>query len=315
MTVRLAQTAAARQRALEVLAEQSDSGIPVIPERIAAEFPLPLPISSSSGFPPRVYGALYKIGNDFSIVLSAECPTEGHRRFTLSHELGHFFLDGHLEELFDRGAQVHLSDTDHFRGLRKPWFEAEADAFAAELLVPSPRAAKLLQRTQQGLESVHAIANTFDCSLSCAGIRYTELTSEPAAVVLSHEGAVEWVALSESMREHWWARRTMKGEWAPPRSASAALARNPGRILNSEVVSAEGLLIEWFEKGPATPITEEAIGLGSYGRVLTVLTCASLPSPDELRYEEERRARKETDWREARGWQWDSYDSVDDDEY
>ena len=96
MTVRLAQTAAARQRALEVLAEQSDSGIPVIPERIAAEFPLPLPISSSSGFPPRVYGALYKIGNDFSIVLSAECPTEGHRRFTLSHELGHFFLDGHL---------------------------------------------------------------------------------------------------------------------------------------------------------------------------------------------------------------------------
>ena len=28
---------------------------------------------------------------------------------------GHYFLDGHVEVLFDGGAEVHMSDTNHFR--------------------------------------------------------------------------------------------------------------------------------------------------------------------------------------------------------
>jgi hypothetical protein len=44
-----------------------------------------------------------------------------------------------------------------------------------------------------------------------------------------------------------------------------------------------GLLCEWFEDAPPVyAVGEEAVGLGYFGRVLTVLTCPDLPTPDEL---------------------------------
>src|SRR5215208_1187995 len=230
MAIRQAQERTARTRALEVLEENGIDTWPVVPERIAAAFPFPLPIDVSDGFPPRTYGALFKAGNDFRIVLSSSCPTGGHRRFTLSHELGHFFLAGHLEALFDGGAEVHMSDTDHFRGLRKPWYELEADAFASELLVPTPYARAVVARAAPGLSAVHAIAAEFDTSFSCAAIRYASLTNEPVAVVLSHDGVVEWACYSSQMQAHWWTRRRVKGDWAPPRSATRRLARSADAV-------------------------------------------------------------------------------------
>jgi hypothetical protein len=34
---------------------------------------------------------------------------------TFCHELRHYFLEGHVEALFDGGAEVHMADTSHFR--------------------------------------------------------------------------------------------------------------------------------------------------------------------------------------------------------
>ena len=312
MSMKTASLAASRQCALDVLAENGISTRPVIPELIAEAFPFPLPVHESDGFPPRTYGALYKSGNDFRIVLSRDCPTNGHRRFTLSHELGHFFLNGHLDELFERGAEVHMSDTDHFRGMPKMWYELEADAFAAELLVPTPQAHEVIRGTAEGLVSIRAIADSFDSSLTCAAIRYAELTEEAAAIILSFEGVVEWVSLSARMREHGWARRRMKGEWAPPSSATAILNRDRGRIRANDSQENEGVLVEWFDNAPPLQIVEEALGLGQYGRILTVLTCHELPSVEVMQFREERRARGPRGWRDAvRTWAWDDFEDQD----
>lgn len=54
-------------------------------------------------------------------------------------------------------------------------------------------------------------------------------------------------------------------------------------------------MCEWFVDAPrSTQVVEEAIGLGSYGRVLTVLRPEGLPDPDE---EQERAwSRQRAEW-------------------
>lgn len=311
MATRQAHERRAGERAREVIQDAAITAWPLVPESIAQRYELP--IEELSGFPKNTYGALFKRGNDFKIVLSSVCHSEGQRRFTLCHELGHYVLDGHVEVLFDGGADVHMSDTNHFRG-RKHWYEVEADAFAAELLVPSALASAAITKSRSGLSAVHAIEAEFGASLSCAAVRYANLTPDPAVVILSHGREIEWVSWSPALQSHAWTHARFKGEWAPPRSATHSLARAPERVLRGETADAEGLLVEWFDGAPAIRVIEEVVGLGEYGRVLTVLTCETIPSPDRQQLDHERETTRKGDWRGAlRSWSWDSYEDMDDD--
>jgi Zn-dependent peptidase ImmA (M78 family) len=300
----------ARERAREVQQEHGINEWPLVPEKIAEA--AGLPVEELSGFPKNTYGALYKNGNGFRIVISADCHTEGQRRFTICHELGHYFLDGHADVLFDHGADVHMSDTSHFRA-KKHWYEVEADAFAAELLVPTSMARAVLTKAGSGLTAVRAIERTFGTSLSCAAVRFANLTADPAAVILSRGREIEWVSWSTPMQQHAFTRGGMKGEWAPPRSMTYALARAHQRVLAGEIADGEGLLAEWFDGAPAVVVTEEAVGLGPYGRVLTVLTCSLILAADVYHASREREVTRDRDWRDPmRPWAWDRFEDLDD---
>lgn len=312
MTVRLAREGNARETARQVIQDFGITHWPLVPEEIAAKERLPIEVVG--GFPANTYGALYKNHLGFKIILSATCHTDGQRRFTLAHELAHYFLDGHVDVLFDRGSEVHISNTNHFRS-NKDWFEVEADTFAAELLVPMRAARTVLAKSGTGLSAVRAIEASFATSLVCAGVRYANLTFDHASVILSHGKVIEWASCSTSMQQHRWARARKKGAWSPPRSMTYALARSAERVEAGEEGSSEGTLAEWFDGAPDVPVSEEVVGLGPYGRVLTVLTCAKLPSADALHAAKERTASRKGDWREAmRPWGWDPMDDIDSEE-
>jgi hypothetical protein len=69
------------------------------------------------------------------------------------------------------------------------------------------------------------------------------------------------------------------------------------------------VLASWVEDAPAVSLREEALGLGSYGRILTVLTCDELPTPEEHEAHERRQEAGPRNWREGlRPWQWDDPD-------
>src|SRR5690242_112706 len=167
---------AAHHRAREVLADAGIVDGPVSPFKVAASVGFPLPIDDVTMAPPA-FGALYKEDNSFRILVSNACPNDGFRRFTICHELGHLFLDGHLDELFKAGDKHH-SEAGQFRGQKKPWFETQADAFAAELLVPTSFAAPLIRAGGHGLTAVRAIETKFETSLSCAAVRYAQLAGD-----------------------------------------------------------------------------------------------------------------------------------------
>jgi len=241
--------------------------------------------------PQDVYGACGLAQGRFVIAISPNCPTPQHRRFTAGHELGHYHLDGHVEQMFAGGIKWVVSTGSHFQGAASP-VEREADFFASELLMPQSLVRPLV-RGAPSLRQVRSVATKCDVSLSAAAITVARLTGEPLAIIVSREGVVEWPSLSPTLSEYPWARLRLKGAWAPRGSGAHRLGQDRAAVQENAVIEEEGRLCGWFPDAPAdADVVEESIGLGHYGRVLTVLRPVDLPDPDE---------EQERDWHRMRG--------------
>jgi IrrE N-terminal-like domain len=283
----------ARRRATEVLAEFQLGEPPIMPEVVAEQ--RGITITTESRFPLDCFGALVRAGNSFRILVSANCFGEGHRRFTIAHELGHYHLDGHLEALVPGDAPA-LS-VSNYAGSRDP-FEVEADAFASEFLMPTAAMKREVAGKPLGLDLVRHVSETFKVSLSAAGVRVTMASRSPVVVLLSKNKVVEWASFSREFDGHRWSRRKWRGEWTPPKSVTGILVRDPSLVAANENRAGAGLLSEWFPGAPNIEVTEDAIGLGGYGRVLTMLVCDDLPSADEWEADAEPSGDRR-DWRDA----------------
>lgn len=297
--------AGVRRRARELLSDHGLNSVPVDVEHIIRA--RGLQIVEVPSIRPGVFGAFYLDGAEAGIMVSHECYTPGHRRFTLAHELGHFVLDGHAEELLPAGATLAVSLGGDFRDQRSR-VEREADTFAAELLMP--RASVVAIARDGSLMAVKGIARVCEVSLSSAAIRMSDLVDEPVAIILSFDGAIQWYATSPPLRGHGWARGSLKGEWCPPRSATRRLMEsNEREHRDAESVTQSLLLCEWFPGAPSMlRVDEECVVLGRSGRILTVLRPIELPPVEALDEERQREAdrRDQDDWRSAmRAWEWD----------
>ncbi len=254
-----------------------------------------------NGFPRDAYGALFRSGNSFGIIVSRSCPSEGHKRFTIAHELGHYHLPGHVDRLFPApGDGNAVSLGGHFRGRRDP-LEVDADYFANELLMPARLVHPVMKGVGEGLCAIEALATQFRTSLSAAAIRYTSATKEPVAVIISHSGVVEWTAISPALWDYRWARSPLKREWAPRGSGTRRLSDSPDRVKQGERDSDSMLLCEWLQAAPAAlHVIEEAVGLGQFGRVLTLLIPQGL---SDLESDEDASQKQDDgtthDWRDA----------------
>lgn len=285
----------ARQSARDLLAEEGITAVPVDPEALAARTGFPVH-ETDQGFQAGVFGAIVKLGSaDVQLMLSLACPTLGHRRFTIAHELGHLHIPGHVEVLL-APQPAHFSRGSNFRS-KKDWWEVEADLFASELLMPERLVCGVVRQQPRGLDAILKLAELCQTSLSSAAIRYTQLTDDHVLVVLSKDGIVEWSSASMPLARHSWARKLRKQDWAPPQSATRILARDVSLVRAGETRHSDGeFFSSWIEDAPAVPLQEEAMGMGNYGRVLTVLACDPLPDPEVLEEREHRRAQGPTTW-------------------
>ncbi len=96
------------------------------------------------------------------------------QRFTIAHELGHFFLHEHLGEHVDQNFRVAWRKASASSGVN--WIEIEANRFAAELLIPT----KFLKRDLDSLESIDirtvaVLANRYGVSKDAMKFRLTNL--------------------------------------------------------------------------------------------------------------------------------------------
>jgi Zn-dependent peptidase ImmA (M78 family) len=101
-------------------------------------------------------GMLLRHGNTFGIYYATHIPNEGFQRFSVGHELGHYFLDGHIDHILPKDG-IHVS---HAGFVSADTFELEADHFSAGLLMPSTPFKKSARQTKSrtGNRRVHGRA-------------------------------------------------------------------------------------------------------------------------------------------------------------
>lgn len=111
-------------------------------------------------------------------------------------------------------------------------------------------------------------------------IRYAELTEDAVAIIVSTGQTIDYCCLSNTMktlRQLTWLR---KGSPVPSGTATARFNANPQKIAGAERDYAEIDIQDWLGGQRSVTTSEEIIGLGNYGKTLTVLSCPTLRSDD-----------------------------------
>jgi hypothetical protein len=253
-----------RAVALDVLAEHGVERAPVDPFAIAEA--LGIVVQASDKLEGSFSGCLLQAGASFGILYSTGIQNRGYQRFTVAHELGHFSLTDHRRVLFEKGA-LHRSESGFTSGV---WYEREADLFGVELLIPKFLFHKHRREFPTGLDGVKGLAELFQTSLTATAIRYATLCTEPAAVVVSEADRVLYSVLSKpfALRFCMAPRSKMHPPQVPAKSVTRRFNAS-GKVLAEErgVVRAD----DWFAMAEGD-LTEEVIGLGRYGKTLTMLS-------------------------------------------
>ncbi|MDA8118672.1 MAG: ImmA/IrrE family metallo-endopeptidase [Gammaproteobacteria bacterium] len=256
----------AKQRGEVILSEEKITELAVDPFEIAARHDIV--VQAKPDTMSGVSGMLLRHGNSFGILYASDIPSKGFQRFSVAHELGHYFLDGHVDHVLPNDG-VHASHAGFASG--DP-YEQEADSFAVGLLMPAKPFKRLMGRSRLGLEDIESARDACRTSLTATAIRYAELTDDAVAVILSTGRAIDYCILSEAMKslpDLAWLKR---GSPVPANTTTARFNADGSRILRAEREEDEIDVLDWLGGRHSSIVTEEVVGLGRYGKTLTVLS-------------------------------------------
>ena len=265
----------------KVVKEHGISTLPVDPIALAKS--LGILVKAKPASARGVSGMLLRLGNEFGIAYATHIDNVGFQNFSVGHELGHYFLPGHLDAVLANG-DVHESRAGFGSGDR---YEMEADHFAATLLMPRALFTGAMRTAGDGLAAVERLAKQCNTSLTATAIRYAKCTREPVAIVVSASTAIQYCFMSDALKDVKGLDWIRKGDRLSCGTATYAFNENPERVRRAERHQDDSDLQEWFGSDRSLSVTEEVIGLGSYGKTLTVLTALDVEEQIEEIEEEE----------------------------
>lgn len=157
-------------------------------ELVVEELRVPVVVA---GLPDGVAGACWRSGDDVVLWVSGtDAPVR--RRFTLAHELGHLRC-GH-------DGSIPVDTVTTLSGKTSDAREIQANAFAAELLVPAAGARAMVDGREPSLDDVVRLAERFGVSCVAALFRLNTLKLVPGydellAKINAGEHDERWEAL------------------------------------------------------------------------------------------------------------------------
>lgn len=202
-------------------------------------------------------GHLLRAGSRGIIVVNEQHRGSEKARFTIAHELGHFFQHDDVDQ-FDLSLCTNRDLNDWYS---TSGHEREANVFAAEMLMPTPLFAPMCDRNKPSLHDVRELAAEFRTSLTATAIRFIEFCAEPCAVVHSTAGIIDWTF------------KTPDFAFYPPRGAELTSSTYAGDLFSGKPVDDRPQLIDGagWPGGTNIDVQEHSIKLGGYGSVLTML--------------------------------------------
>ncbi len=118
-------------------------------------------------------------------------------RFTVAHELGHFYLDRHREFLVNQRQPI--ESFTEFESINQ--VERQADAFAAGLLMPKYLVGSRVNcEPDATISTIKEAAKDFDVSLTSMMVRWTQLSHFPCATLCIRNGRIQWGFVAERFR-------------------------------------------------------------------------------------------------------------------
>ncbi|MCP4754255.1 MAG: ImmA/IrrE family metallo-endopeptidase [Proteobacteria bacterium] len=199
-------------------------------------------------------------------------PDSPRARFTMAHELGHYYIDGHRNLLASGNIPPHLSRCE-FESSQLA--EQEADHFAANLLMPESRFRKAGKGREPGFECILELVKEFGTSLTSTAVRYVSLDMWPAALIKWHWRGYRWKSFSSSMfRRHFSQMFEVPEKLTADCATLKALAQQPPP--DCGYFSSGTLSSAWFpfvkiDDFLDVVLVEEAVPMGRYG-ALTMLS-------------------------------------------
>lgn len=214
-----------------------------------------------------VSGMLIRVENEFGIAYATHIASEGFKRFSIAHELGHFRIPGHIDAVLAHD-NIHESHAGSPKG--DP-HEREADRFAASLLMPNDLFVREMNKLENGLRAIEALAKRCITSLLAAANRYVHKAKLPVAMIVSDGTSIDYCFMSEPLRDFENLEWPRKGDRIPTGSETEAFNSDPSSVQRGRRVEAEVDLRLWFGGEREIPAAEEIVGLGRYGKTLTIL--------------------------------------------
>ena len=277
----------ARQEGEKISQNAGFKKFPINPREIAKKHKIDIEAK-----PPDIEGVSGGIifhNNQAIIFYATNIENSGFINFTISHELGHFFLPGHPEAIQGQGG-VHISRAGFTEGDSS--IELEADHFAAGLMMPEFLVRQHLNRNPPGLDAILDLAKISECSITAAAIRTAECSVRPIAIIVSHKNLISYAFMSESLKG--FRPRFLRKGSQLPQSATELFNKNSNNVISSCRQCNTTSFANWFGGNQSFEMDEEILGLGQYGFTLTILSSEEMPEEDD--YEEDDTYDLEESW-------------------
>lgn len=268
-----------RWEAERLLKELGITGLPVDPFKIAEQLGISLmAMPANAG---GASGMLLHVNGQFGIGYPTHVESDGFKRFSVGHEIGHYRLPGHVDAIVDASGR-HLSRAGF---VTDDQYEREADHFASALLMPTGPFTTELRRTGDGLAAVEKLAALCDTSLEATAIRYAQCARDPVAVIRSAGRTIDYAFMSAALMDFPSLDWIRKGTPLATDTVTYRFNGNAENVRKAVRDSGSSALQNWFGGPHRQEIVEEVIGLGSYGKTLTILT--GMEPPDEADEDDE----------------------------
>lgn len=127
-------------------------------------------------------------------------------------------------------------------------------------------------RAHLGLADIESLRDACKTSLTATAIRYAELTDDAVAVIVSAGRSIEFCILSEAMKslpDLSWLKR---GAPVPIQTVTSRFNAERSRVARAERDEEEIDVLDWLGGSRSSIVREEVLGLGRYGKTLTVLS-------------------------------------------
>ena len=200
------------------------------------------------------------------IKIDSKIKDVGQKRFTLAHEMGHYFNEKLKIQNSKFWGILNFRENGNTL-LSSEGREGDANTFAAELLMHKPWFSDYIKNRKINFELIKDIAGSFNVSLTAAAIRYANIGKYPVAVILSKEGKVAWSFIGDYFPLKWLPR----GYGVKKDSAVSDFFNGKEMQTCADLVPAYGWFADDYKCRKDVYFYEQNVAMPNYHSVLTLL--------------------------------------------